>query len=87
MRTFLGLILLAFTLLLLVSEIVALSDPAAITMTSDGDAFGPPEPWTAHARWFAIIALTGWASVRLLGGGILGRLVRGRGLTPAPVRR
>ena len=87
MRTFLGLILLAVAMLLLVMELAAIADPSLITMSNDADPFGPPEPWYVHAAWFGVIAITGWASARLLSGGILGRLVRGRGLTPEPVRR
>jgi hypothetical protein len=83
MRTFVGLILLGITLTLLVSELVALADPVGTGLSNDADPYGPPAPWYVHAGWFIVIALMGWVSMRLLNGGILGRLVRGRGFTPA----
>lgn len=39
-----------------------------------------------HALWFVAAALSGWAGARVLRDGYLDRLVRGRGLTPAPRR-
>jgi hypothetical protein len=86
MRTFLGLIVLALAILLLSFELIALADPVGTQMANDADPFGPPPPWYVHAAWFAVIAVLGWASVRLLSPGIVGRLIRGRGLTPAPIR-
>lgn len=86
MRTLLGLLLLTLAGGLLVLELVALADPAQTALATDGDPFAPP-PWYVHALWFAAIGATGWMAALLLRGGILGRLVRGRGLTPEPVRR
>lgn len=86
MRTFFGLILLALAILLLSVEMIALADPVGTQMADDANPFGPPPPWYVHAAWFGVIAILGWASARLLSPGIVGRLVRGRGLTPAPIR-
>jgi hypothetical protein len=84
MRTFLGLVLLNFAILLLAAEVVTLADPALSAASPVG---GADQPWYVHAALFAGIAVTGWISARLLSDGIVGRLVRGRGLTPEPVRR
>ncbi|HYW13985.1 MAG TPA: hypothetical protein VE871_18620 [Longimicrobium sp.] len=83
MRTLLGLVLfgLAFTLGLLV--IMGLADPAGASMANDADPFGPVPPWYVPAAWLALALALLIAAIRLLNGGILGRLVRGRGLTPA----
>jgi hypothetical protein len=83
MRTFVGLIMLGIALMLLAGEIAALADPVGTGLSNDAVPYGPTAPWYVHAGWFAVIALMGWASIRLLSRGILGRLVRGRGLTPA----
>jgi hypothetical protein len=88
MRTFFGLILLALAILLLIVELMTLADPmAGLRMSGPADIFVATAPWYVHAGWFVVIGITGWASARLLSGGIVGRLVRGRGLTPEPVRR
>lgn len=81
MRTLLGLILFTLAALLLVAELVML-DPAAAGLGNDADPYAT-QPWYVHAGWFAAIGMMGWISIRLLNGGILGRLVRGRGFTPA----
>ncbi|HEU0301630.1 MAG TPA: hypothetical protein VFR37_19400 [Longimicrobium sp.] len=77
MRTFAGLVILGIALLLLVVEITAIRDPAGYA------PHGIPEPWFMYAGRLAVVALMGWISLRLLNRGILGRLVRGRGFTPA----
>jgi hypothetical protein len=86
MRTLIGLILLAFAGLLGMMEMVALTDPATTAMASEVAPFGPAAPWYVHAGWIAAILAMLTLSVWLLNGGILGRLVRGRGLTPEPPR-
>jgi hypothetical protein len=87
MRTFFGLVLLAFATLLLSLELMALADPAGTQLANDADPFGAPPPWYVHAAQWALIVAATLASSWLLNGGILGRLVRGRGLTPEPIRR
>lgn len=87
MRTLVGLTLLGIALMLLAGEVMALSNPVDTGPSNDINPFGPPVPWYVHAGWFAVIAVMGWISLRLLDRGYLGRLARGRGLTPAPERR
>lgn len=87
MRTLIGLSLSVAAYMLLVFELSALADPFTARI---GDVPGPlgREPaWWEHALWIGTLLLMGWAGARLLSGGILGRLVRGRGMTPEPVRR
>jgi hypothetical protein len=88
MRTFFGLILLVLAVLMLTSELMYLADPTmGLPLSNAADVFIASPPWYVHAgRWMLIVAAT-LASSWLLNGGILGRLVRGRGLTPEPVRR
>ena len=81
MRTFLGLIMLSIALLLVAGEIAVISDPAGMA------PHGMLEPWFMYAGRIAVYALIGWVGLRLLDRGYLGRLTRGRGLTPAPERR
>lgn len=83
MRTLLGLVLLTLAGVLGVLELTALVDPAGTSLANNADPFGPAPPWYVHAAWFlAVLALLVMA-LRLLNRGILGRLVRGRGFTPA----
>lgn len=84
MRTLTGLTLLALATALLVAELFALVDPThGLELTVPASTFIAASPWYVHAGWFAVAAALGWASARLLNRGILGRLVRGRGFTPA----
>jgi hypothetical protein len=76
MRTALGLICFLGAFVLLIVEIVAVGDPGTLP-ASDQSA-----PWYAHIIWFAMIGALGWMAMRLLRDGI-GRLIRGRGFTPA----
>jgi hypothetical protein len=87
MRTLVGLILLGIALMLLAGELMALSNPLDTGLSNDAGPYGPAAPWYVHAGWFAVIAVMMWTSLRLLDRGYLGRLARGRGLTPAPERR
>ena len=80
MRTALGLIFFLGALVLLVAELIVLGDPGAFTVPASRAA---PAPWYVHAAWFLAIGAMGWMAARLLRHGILGRLVRGRGFTPA----
>lgn len=75
MRIVFGLLLLAVALLLGMSELLAIADPAGTSLSNDADPFGPPAPWSEHAVRIAIAAVTGWAGARLLKGN--GRLVSG----------
>lgn len=86
MRTALGLAVLALAILLTLAEMETMAHPAATVLSRDGLPVGPGEPGHVHALWAIVIVLLLFASVRLLSDGILGRLVRGRGLTPAPER-
>jgi hypothetical protein len=84
MRTLTGLILLALAVSLLVAELFALVDPTlGLELDAPASTFVATAPWYVHAAWFAAAAALGWAAARLLNRGILGRLVRGRGFTPA----
>ena len=83
MRTLTGLVLLALAWLFGMMEMVALADPAGTSLANDAAPFGPAPPWYVHAGWIAAILAMVALSLWLLNGGILGRLVRGRGLTPA----
>lgn len=83
MRTLTGLGMLGLAAIMGLLEVVALADPAGTRLANDGAPFGPPAPWYEHVLWIAVIAALAWGGVRLLNRGILGRLVRGRGLTPA----
>lgn len=88
MRTFFGLILLVLAVLALSSELMYLADPTmGLRLANPADVFIASPPWYVHpAPWALIVAAT-LAASWLLNGGILGRLVRGRGLTPEPIRR
>ncbi|HEY0017415.1 MAG TPA: hypothetical protein VGC13_13980 [Longimicrobium sp.] len=80
MRTALGLIFFLGALVLLVVELIVLADPGGLTPSSGVGSFAAP--WYVHAGWFMVIGAMGWMAMRLLRDG-LGRLVRGRGFTPA----
>jgi hypothetical protein len=84
MKTLVGFCLLLLAFLLGVMEYVAIMDPAQTALANDGDPYAPPAPWYVHAAWFAVMGSMAAAGLWLLNRGILGRLVRGRGLTPAP---
>jgi hypothetical protein len=87
MRTLIGLMLSVASYMLLVFELQALADP--FTARLDGGMPGPlgTDPaWYQHALWIAALVLMGAAGAWLLSRGIVGRLVRGRGLVPGPVR-
>lgn len=84
MKTFVGFCLLLFAFFLGWMEFVAIVDPASTALANDADPYAPPQPWYVHAVWIAISIACAWAGTWLLNRGILGRLVRGRGLTPAP---
>ena len=82
MRTFLGLCLAALAGVLLTLELLLLADAAAVRA---GTVFPfAPQPWYVGAVPLLGVAVLGWMAARLLSGGIVGRLVRGRGLTPEP---
>jgi hypothetical protein len=83
MRTLSGICLLLFAFLLGVMEMAALADPAPTALAHDAEALAPAAPWYAHAMWIATMAVCAWFGARLVNRGILGRLVRGRGFTPA----
>jgi hypothetical protein len=84
MRTLTGLILLSLATALLVAELFALADPTyGLELADPASTFVAISPWYVHAGWLAVAAALGWGSARLLDRGIVGRLVRGRGLTPA----
>ena len=88
MRTIVGLMLLALATATLASELMYLADPAmGMRLADPAYVFIALPTWYVRAARWALIALTGWAAARLLGHGIVGRLVRGRGLTPEPARR
>jgi len=84
MRTLVGSCLLLFAFFLGMMEIAAITDPAQTALSNDADPYAPAPPWYEHAIWIVLVAVCAWAGVRLLNRGILGRLVRGRGFTPAP---
>ncbi|HST58850.1 MAG TPA: hypothetical protein VLK84_09185 [Longimicrobium sp.] len=86
MRTLLGLIIAVSAYLLLSSTLGWVSDPAAMSDRTGVFPFAPP-PWQWSAGEILVAALLGWLAVRLLNGGIVGRMVRGRGLSPEPARR
>ncbi|HEX8455563.1 MAG TPA: hypothetical protein VF647_26015 [Longimicrobium sp.] len=66
MRIALGILLLTAAFLLGMLEIVALLDPAGMSLANDADPFGPAPPWPEHALLIAAIAAMGWVAVRLL---------------------
>jgi len=66
MRIALGILLLAVAFLLAMLEIVALADPAGMSLANDADPFGPAPSWHVHAVWIVVIAAMSWASFRLL---------------------
>ena len=86
MRTLIGLVFAVAACVMLTMELALLADPAGFWNAFNTFPFAPA-PWQAHAGVFAAAAILGWMATRLLSGGILGRLVRGRGLTPEPARR
>ena len=84
MRTLVGSLMLALAVLLGLMELATLPGPAAATsLASNGVPLAPAAPWYEHLGWTALALALAWGGVRLLNGGILGRLVRGRGFTPA----
>lgn len=83
MRTLAGLTFSIAACLLLGSMLSLLSDPAGTAERTRVYPFAPP-PWQFSISAVLVAALMGWLAVRLLRPGIVGRLVRGRGLTPAP---
>lgn len=87
MRTLIGLILSVVAYGLLVFELGALADPFTARLGGLPTPLGRDPAWYQHALWLGAIVLMGWAGARLLDGGIVGRLVRGRGLVPGPARR
>ena len=84
MKTFVGLCLLLLAFFLGWMEVMAIVDPANVALANDSAPFAPPQPWYVHLLWIVVAVACAWAGTRLLNRGILGRLVRGRGLTPAP---
>lgn len=81
MRTVLGLCLAALAGVLLTLQMLVLADAAA---ASAGNVFHfAPVPWYVRAVPLLGIAVLGCTAARLLRDGIVGRLVRGRGFTPA----
>jgi hypothetical protein len=82
MRTFVGLIIAVSAYLLLSSTLGWVSDPAGMAERTGVYPFAPP-PWQLSVGEILAAALMGWMAVRLLRAGVVGRLVRGRGLTPA----
>jgi hypothetical protein len=87
MRTLVGLTLLAIALMLLAGEVMALDPRAGLQMANVASVYVARSPWYVFAGRLAAIAVMVWISLRLLARGYLGRLARGRGLTPAPERR
>jgi hypothetical protein len=85
MRTLLGLIFSTAAYLLLSYTLSLVSDPAGTAERTGVYPFAPPS-WQAVASGCLAAALMGWIGARLLLAGVVGRLVRGRGLTPEPVR-
>jgi hypothetical protein len=85
MRTLAGLITAVSAYLLLSSTLGWASDPAGMSERTGVYPFAPP-PWQLSAGEILVAALMGWVAVRLLRPGVVGRLVRGRGLTLEPVR-
>jgi len=65
-RIVLGLLLLATAVVVAIVEIVAIVDPVGTAAANDADPFGPPAPWHSHIIPVALIAVMGWASLRLL---------------------
>ncbi len=76
--------MLALAVLLGLMEFVALTDPAGTGLANDAAPNGPAAPWYEHVGWTVVAGALAWGGVRLLNRGIVGRLVRGRGFTPAP---
>ena len=86
MRTSLGVMLSVASYMLLSYTLGWVSDPAGMSEKTGVYPFAPP-PWQLAAGVFLLTALTGWLAVWMLRDGIVGRMVRGRGLVPEPVRR
>lgn len=87
MRTLTGLILSVAAYMLIVFELQALADPFTARLGGTPGPLPADPAWYQHALWLTVLLVMGCAGAWLLNGGILGRLVRGRGLSPAPVRR
>jgi hypothetical protein len=83
MRTLLGVVLFTVAGALCLLELAALADPAGTALANDASPFGPAPAWYVHAAWLVVVVALFIAAIRLLNRGILGRLVRGRGFTPA----
>jgi hypothetical protein len=86
MRTLMGLVLSVASYMLLVFELQALADPFTARLGGTPGPLGTDPAWYQHALWIAALVLTGCAGAWLLSRGIVGRMVRGRGLVPEPVR-
>jgi hypothetical protein len=86
MRTLLGLILSVAAYGLLSYTLALVSDPAGMAEKTGVYPFAPP-PWQLTAGVFLVAALMGCTGAWLLSRGLAGRMVRGRGLSPEPVRR
>lgn len=81
MRTLLGLTLIAAAGYGFLVIAVVLSDYWAGRSPAAHPVFLPP--WYVTTGWLSVSAIFGWLGIRLLNRGTLGRLVRGRGITPA----
>jgi hypothetical protein len=81
MRTLLGIALLTAAFWSLVLGLLVLSYPPPPEVPYD--PFGYYAPWYVRAAWITATGGMAWTGGRLLNRGMLGRLVRGRGLTPA----
>lgn len=84
MKTVIGVILLVLAGVLAIFQGAAMLEPSVVRIAYDPDPTLPGPPWQHHVKVLAAIALAAWAGIRFLRGGILDRLVRGRGITPAP---
>ncbi len=87
MRTLLGLILSVTAYMLIVFELQALADPYTARLGGTPGPLPADPAWYQHALWLIVLVAMGCAGAWLLNGGIVGRMVRGRGLSPEPVRR
>ena len=79
MRTLLGVILISLSLCLLLVEFYLLETAERAA----AGARGMRPDWWQHVGLFLLALAVGWLGFRIARGGFAGRLVRGRGLTPA----